>query len=729
MRRIFNKMISGVMTLTMVAGLLAGTPGFATTVSAGTEIQLKPWLFYEGGESNRSVDPNGYPMRFYNSVTLFDSEGEELASKGYEDYWYVGPHTAYMDGPEVTWNSDGIVANAFEADINTTGWDAEWAVVEEGKEAEPVADNPFFLRAEMNEINILPGHIYTVSFSAKWENDAAAPVKNVLVTLTNEAGDSVFPEDADTHMVIKNSTSKEEKIENFSQTFKSNDNSVVDLKLGYGAFLYTYNKIQAENEANGTHTPAENVSAAGWLNIKDFKIVDEGIDPDYNPIVPIVTNFTGEAYKAPTGNKEGKRYADNAVVSSGCSWAGFSVCTMEDHVDGDDLTHVVKLAPTDPDYNKYANHEKIEFVKNKPQDKHCWRHSLEANYIEDTENPGMMKLMQYGVDFATEGEMVKQNSQNFVFDVKNSGWDGEYDRISGDLVGNNPWGLKAYMEGIKGEAGRTYTVEFDIQSTIAKSDLSVKHVLVKPHQIGFGDAAFDFTSVSGIGKDGMIALDARTGKKHVKATFTVPENYRDTGKGMGFMFAFGAFLKDYPDEIAMSGQLAVTNFTVKANHQCAVKFVNGSSVKTVYVNPGKTVKDGGSDAKKGYNFLGWYNGNTKYNFNSAVTKDLTLTAKWAKVKKPGKAKLKKVKSNKSKKLTVTIKKVKGAAGYKIYYSTDKKFKKKKTKSKTTTKTTYTISKLKSGVKYYVRVKAYSEDSIGNEYLSKKYSNVKSAYVN
>ena len=35
--------------------------------------------------------------------------------------------------------------------------------------------------------------------------------------------------------------------------------------------------------------------------------------------------------------------------------------------------------------------------------------------------------------------------------------------------------------------------------------------------------------------------------------------------------------------------------------------------------------------KSGYDFAGWFNGDTKYNFNDPVTGDLTLTAKWSKV--------------------------------------------------------------------------------------------------
>lgn len=79
-----------------------------------------------------------------------------------------------------------------------------------------------------------------------------------------------------------------------------------------------------------------------------------------------------------------------------------------------------------------------------------------------------------------------------------------------------------------------------------------------------------------------------------------------------------------------------------------------------------------------------------------------------KIKVPVKAKIKSaVKTNKkAKKAKIRLKKIKGALGYEIAYSTTKKFKAKKTTVKKTKKTTYTIKKLKAGKTYYVRARAY-----------------------
>ena len=77
--------------------------------------------------------------------------------------------------------------------------------------------------------------------------------------------------------------------------------------------------------------------------------------------------------------------------------------------------------------------------------------------------------------------------------------------------------------------------------------------------------------------------------------------------------------------------------------------------------------------------------------------------------KVGKPTLKKVSKNGIK---VSYKKVKGAQGYRITYSSSKKFTKKNTKSVTTTKLNKTINKLKKNKTYYVKVQAYKKDSTG-----------------
>lgn len=375
------------------------------------------------------------------------------------------------------------------------------------------------------------------------------------------------------------------------------------------------------------------------------------------------------------------RQADNENIATG-SWESFSVCTREDGG--------------------------------------TWEDALKAIRTTDYPN-GQTK----GVDYATEGKIVQSTSSAFNFDITNTGWDGQYNNLTGELTGDNPWGMTASMTGITVEAGRTYTISFDIMSTLTTENLQVqtKHIIFKAHQIGFGDAAFDLTDMTNCTSDGTVELKNGEGWKTVKGTFKVPSDFKGN---IGFKFALGALIKTYPDEKGMSGFISVKNFQIAANHQNTVTVKSaGKTIKTLYVNNGEKVSVT-TPVRKGYTFGGWTVGGKAFNLNTAITADTTLTAKWTKTKAPAKAKIKSVKSSKSKKLTVNIKKVKNAAGYNIQYSTKKTFKGAKTKS--SKKVSYTISKLKSGTKYYVRVKAYAKDSAGNKVVAKKWSAVKSTYV-
>ena len=153
---------------------------------------------------------------------------------------------------------------------------------------------------------------------------------------------------------------------------------------------------------------------------------------------------------------------------------------------------------------------------------------------------------------------------------------------------------------------------------------------------------------------------------------------------------------------------------------------NNASNPSTYYGKKVTLKN---LSRKGYAFAGWY---TDAKFKKKITSisnsaksDYVLYAKWTKVK-VAKASLTSAKNSKSKQILLKYKKVSGAKGYEISYSTDKKFKKAVTK-KNTAKTSYTISKLKKGKIYYVRIRAYKMDSTGKKVYG-KYSSMKKVKV-
>ena len=135
--------------------------------------------------------------------------------------------------------------------------------------------------------------------------------------------------------------------------------------------------------------------------------------------------------------------------------------------------------------------------------------------------------------------------------------------------------------------------------------------------------------------------------------------------------------------------------------------------------------------RKGYIFKGWYTektGGKKVKDGMAATSDMTLYAHWSKVTVK-KAVIKSVKSQKKKTVTVKYKKISGAEGYQIQYSTSRKFTKQKTKSvmvKGNKSFTKNLTKLKKKT-YYIRVRAYKKDSTKAKIYG-KWSNVKKVIV-
>ena len=71
------------------------------------------------------------------------------------------------------------------------------------------------------------------------------------------------------------------------------------------------------------------------------------------------------------------------------------------------------------------------------------------------------------------------------------------------------------------------------------------------------------------------------------------------------------------------------DITLKAKWEIAIYTITfdsdgGSDIEVQYVQAGKTVKEPDAPGKQGYGFYGWYNGETEYDFSSAVHSDLTF---------------------------------------------------------------------------------------------------------
>ncbi|MFQ9514672.1 MAG: family 16 glycosylhydrolase [Eubacterium sp.] len=233
-----------------------------------------------------------------------------------------------------------------------------------------------------------------------------------------------------------------------------------------------------------------------------------------------------------------------------------------------------------------------------------------------------------------------------------------------DSIGNKLWGIQAYLKQLEYIAGNTYTYKCTLTSDVTKN-VRVKVVGDDDNHIIYQE---DITVQAGV---------PYQFEKEIK----IPDDYT---ANLNLFFGLGKN-DEAGENLDPNTSL---NFAISD-----VSFVTEKKIVTVIEKPTATTK------------------------NVTTT---TVNTENSTVKKPGKAKIKKV-VRKKKSLKIKIKKVKRAKGYQIKYSTNKKF--KKSKKKITKRLKYTIKKLKSNKKYYIKVRAYVLDSQGKRVYG-KFSKVK-----
>lgn len=77
----------------------------------------------------------------------------------------------------------------------------------------------------------------------------------------------------------------------------------------------------------------------------------------------------------------------------------------------------------------------------------------------------------------------------------------------------------------------------------------------------------------------------------------------------------------------LKGAYAETDYSIQGHE---VTYMDGEDVYAMQVVNGKA-SEPDTPVKSGYRFVGWYNGNAKWDFDTPVTENLTLTAKWEKI--------------------------------------------------------------------------------------------------
>lgn len=311
---------------------------------------------------------------------------------------------------------------------------------------------------------------------------------------------------------------------------------------------------------------------------------------------------------------------------------------------------------------------------------------------------------------------LDSNANGFIADILSNGWQANYAALD-KYSANNPYSIRMEMEGIKANFGEVYKLDFT--SFIESEGFDCKYAKVV---VDDSDTNVLYAGTLKITKD----------SQDFSIEFGVVHS--DVINVRIFLGAFPVANGSDPvvttAEANWKGIVHVSDFRIydtgKADERLKkIEFKNGTKVVKSTVAMEGDMITAPTVKKAGYKFAGWYAGSTKFVSTNPVLESATYVAKWTKVVKPAKVKIKSVASNKRKKLTVTVKNVKKADGY-VYKLINNKGKALKTKF--SKKTKYTFSKLKSNQKYYVQVKAYTLDSKNKKYQSKKWSKKKGCYI-
>ena len=278
--------------------------------------------------------------------------------------------------------------------------------------------------------------------------------------------------------------------------------------------------------------------------------------------------------------------------------------------------------------------------------------------------------------YGENAKITTQTASSFLMNVTSTGWSANWgpDRTGKkDSDGNplyvmyqsNPWGVTA-TKIVNVERGRYYTISFKIKSTMSnelttekkRSDGTyynegtgkynyIKHIHFKVYDNkADGDPALTLSNLTATigGKnalvkgdktlnadfDSFVTLDSKNtaddGWVTVSAKVLLPSDKADyqanTAKPtMGIRFAFGAFLKEFPDENNMSGTIEVKDFTVKAA-ETAKKPAKVKGLKVTSKKKAIVVKFKKAKLAKKYQVQ--YS--TKKNFKGAKTKTTKKTS-------------------------------------------------------------------------------------------------------
>ncbi len=288
MRKIFDKVMVGTLSLALVATLAVGV-NTAKNVNAGdtpepVEVTYSNWSFSQGGQYVPSQAGN----EGYIDSVVMNGTNETISG------WLRGNGAeGAANNPSVGQTQSATQASkGFDINIANTGWDAMW-------DFSPYRINPWSIQAFV-DVPAIPGHNYKVEFTASADEKKYAYFA-VGGKIKGDDGSEVdiAPYEGDVisgnkQVVALGTTSK-----TFTYTFTNwvgLDSFKTTVMLG----AFDAQQDQGGNDISDIVTAVEN----GWhghVYVSDFTVTDLGLNPEY---VEVPTKWEDDSTAAPATTKK-----------------------------------------------------------------------------------------------------------------------------------------------------------------------------------------------------------------------------------------------------------------------------------------------------------------------------------------------------------------------------------------------------------------------------------------
>ena len=267
MKKLFNKILAGAITLALVASLALGA-SFFKNAKVDASITLGNWNFIQGGQYNPSEEGN---EAYINNVTM-NGTSESIGN------WLRGSGSMNQE-QSATQPSTG-----FAMKIDNNGWDRQW-------DQDPWRINPWSIRAEVKSA-MSPDHGYKVTFKAK-----ANKKKYAYVSFnTTVDGQEMAPWDPAHGATMRDGSDKQViALGNTEKTFTYMfDNFVGGAELKSSIMLGAFGpaKDGKAYDYDGTDisdiVTEEEAKWNGTVTISDFTVED--LDPEKPTVAPKPTD-------------------------------------------------------------------------------------------------------------------------------------------------------------------------------------------------------------------------------------------------------------------------------------------------------------------------------------------------------------------------------------------------------------------------------------------------------